>query len=331
MTPDRLALEDFSPLGSRPVVFLDLADHDAGPTAAALRPAQAIIIGLDHSGALPSVDADDFDILLTSRPGPPPPWVFVTDIADVALQLDTAVRAQPIAAATLRQVLRLGEGLSFSDALTLESLAYSTLLGGQAFRTWRSRHPIRHREPDAAPFVLYRREADAVVLSLNRPDVRNAVGAGMRDALFEALTHALDDPTSPTVTVTGAGPSFSAGGDLDEFGTATDLGLAHLVRRMRYPAALLNQLGPRGHVILHGACIGAGIEMGAAAHHRIARPDAFFQLPEIGMGLVPGAGGTVTVPRAIGRHRATFLAISGARIDPQTGLDWGLIHDIVAQ
>lgn len=330
MTLDRLALEEFSPVGSTPVVVLDLADPTSAATAATLRAAQAVVIGSDRAGDLPEIASADFDILLTSRPKAPAPFVSASDSSAVEEQLTAAVRAQPVAASTLRQVLRLDEGRSFDDALTIESLAYSALLGGQAFRDWRTANPARNRQLGPGPLVLYGRVGDAVTLTLDRPEARNAVGAGMRDALFEALAAVIDDPTRPTVTLTGKGPAFSAGGDLDEFGTAQDLGLAHIVRRMRYPASLVHVLGARAVALMHGACIGAGIEIGAAATRRVARPDAFFQLPEVGMGLIPGAGGTVSLPRAIGRHRTAYMALSGDRIGVATALDWGLIHAIEA-
>lgn len=330
MTPDRLALEAFSPVGETPVVVLDLAHRTSAAMARALKSAQAVVIGVDCSGDADVSAPDDFDILLTSRPKAAAPWVQVDDIDAAEQTLVAAVQAQSVASSTLRQILRLGENLSFEQALIVESLAYSTLLGGQGFADWRAAHPSKGRSPGPGPLVLYDRCDDEVILTLNRPQARNAVGASMRDALFNALCSVIDDPTAPSVTLTGAGPAFSAGGDLDEFGSAIDLGQAHIVRAMRSPTALVHALGARARVILHGACIGAGIEIGAAAAHRIARPDAFFQLPEIAMGLVPGAGGTVSVTLAIGRHRTMYMALSGARIDPVTALDWGLVHAIEA-
>jgi enoyl-CoA hydratase/carnithine racemase len=87
-------------------------------------------------------------------------------------------------------------------------------------------------------------------------------------------------------------------------------------------------LGDRIDVDLHGACIGSGLEIAAAAQRRIARDNAFFQLPELKMGLIPGAGGTVTVTRAIGRHRACAMMLSCARIRAETALGWGLVDAI---
>jgi enoyl-CoA hydratase/carnithine racemase len=131
------------------------------------------------------------------------------------------------------------------------------------------------------------------------------------------------------VRLSGAGPDFCSGGDLDEFGSAADLVAAYLVRLDRHPGWLLHQVSERVTVQLHGACIGAGIELPAFAVRVIADRSAFFRLPEVSMGLLPGAGGTVSIPRRIGRWRAAWLALSGARLDPQTALEWGLVDEVL--
>ena len=146
--------------------------------------------------------------------------------------------------------------------------------------------------------------------------------------MVEALEFAAELPDALPVVLTGAGPAFSAGGDLDEFGRADDVGRAHLIRTLRSPARLAHALGGRLTARLHGACVGAGIEVPAAAAHVTARAGTFFRLPEVSMGLIPGAGGTASIPRRIGRQRACFMAISGADIDVEVALGWGLIDAI---
>jgi enoyl-CoA hydratase/carnithine racemase len=74
--------------------------------------------------------------------------------------------------------------------------------------------------------------------------------------------------------------------------------------------------------------VGAGVEVPAAAGRVVAAPDAVFRLPEVAMGLIPGAGGTVSIPRRIGRRRACWLAISGASLDARTALAWGLVDEV---
>jgi enoyl-CoA hydratase/carnithine racemase len=99
---------------------------------------------------------------------------------------------------------------------------------------------------------------------------------------------------------------------------------------LRSCAALLDRLGARASAQLHGACVGSGLEVPAAAALRTATADAWFQLPELRMGLIPGAGGTASVERAIGRHRTAWMLLSAKRIDARQALAWGLVHEIVA-
>ena len=80
---------------------------------------------------------------------------------------------------------------------------------------------------------------------------------------------------------------------------------------------------------VHGACIGAGVELSAFARTVVADPTAFFRLPEVAMGLIPGAGGTVSLPRRIGRQRAAHLAISGNVLEVPTAEGWGLVDRVV--
>jgi enoyl-CoA hydratase/carnithine racemase len=181
------------------------------------------------------------------------------------------------------------------------------------------------------PAVQVRREQGRLYLALNRPERRNAFSAQMRDALVEALHLVLGDASITEVVLNGAGPSFCAGGDLMEFGTLPDPATAHAIRSTRNAARLLAACADRVRVHVHGACVGAGIELAAFAHRVVATEDAFFELPEVGMGLVPGAGGTVSLPRRIGRQRTASLALSGARLDAATARHWGLVDELGAR
>jgi enoyl-CoA hydratase/carnithine racemase len=81
---------------------------------------------------------------------------------------------------------------------------------------------------------------------------------------------------------------------------------------------------------LHGACMGAGIELAAFARRVVAAADAAIGLPEVTLGLIPGAGGTISLPRRIGRHRTALLALSGKNVDAATALEWGLVDEVRA-
>jgi hypothetical protein len=323
---DFLGADRFSALADTPVIVVDAVTwRQPDPDI------QAVCIGVDRTGALPPVDPSQFDVLLTSAPDAPAPWVSkpYEQLAAHVEQLTVAVHKWPVAATTACRVLRLNESVPFAPALEIESFAYSALLGGAEFARW---HAQRRPEPvpqSNAPLVLVDREGDVVTLTLNHPQAQNAMTAEMRDGLHAALATILDDPSEPSVCLQGAGKCFSTGGALAEFGTATDLAQAHVVRTLRSCAALLDRLGARARVRWHGACVGSGLEVAAAAAHRTATADAWFQLPELPMGLIPGAGGTASVARAIGRHRTAWLLLSGKRIDAPKALAWGLVHGIV--
>jgi enoyl-CoA hydratase/carnithine racemase len=173
--------------------------------------------------------------------------------------------------------------------------------------------------------VLTDRAGDRLTIRLNRPANRNALSVEIREALCEALELVLADPTIRTVSISGAGRCFSIGGDLVEFGSGPDPATGHAIRGLRMPARLLADCAERVEFRLHGACIGAGIELPAFGRRVVAKARSFFQLPEITFGLIPGAGGCVSVSRRVGRQRTAYLALSARRISAFKALRWGLI------
>jgi enoyl-CoA hydratase/carnithine racemase len=173
-----------------------------------------------------------------------------------------------------------------------------------------------------------RRDGARLLITLNRPERRNAYGCQLRDALTDALRVAVSDPAITRVVLEGDGPCFCSGGDLDEFGTAPDLVTAHFVRTRAGAGRLIHDLGARIEVRVHGPVIGAGVELAAFAGTVVADPGTTFRLPETSMGLIPGAGGTVSIPRRIGRWRTLYLALTGRAIDAATALAWGLVDRI---
>jgi enoyl-CoA hydratase/carnithine racemase len=256
------------------------------------------------------------------------PCVAVEDPVRAGETLRSAAETNPQAALVLAGVLRAAPSDAVA-ALNVESFAYSTLLGGPEFAGWLMRRGPRPLPPPLQqPPVLVDRDADTLHVTLNRPERRNAYGREMRDALVEALRLAVLDPSIKKVTLTGAGPAFSAGGDLDEFGTAPDLATAHFIRTSAGAGRLLYELADRVEVHVQGSCVGAGVELPAFADRVVARPGTTFRLPEVRMGLIPGAGGTVSLPRRIGRWRTCYLALSGQPLDAATALEWGLIDAI---
>jgi hypothetical protein len=328
---DPEAAEAFSPLNGRPLIIAPIAEAARlAPLARAGSPGAPILVGVDRQGETPAGHAELFDVLLTTAPSPARPWVALSTFGGEAAveALERSASRNPIAASVLATVLRLGETLSFTEALTLESLAYSTLLAGQEFLTWRKSTPIGPPSGDSPPFVRLDRQDEALEITLTRPAAHNALCAALRDELVEALRLPLIDTGVRQVVLRGEGRAFCTGGDLSEFGQASDPAAAHAIRTLRSPARLLAELGPRATVRVHGVVVGSGLEMAAAAARVVAAPHSVFRLPEVSMGLIPGAGGTVSVPRRIGRHRAAFMALSGLDVRTSTALGWGLIDAV---
>nr|WSY49210.1 enoyl-CoA hydratase/isomerase family protein [Streptomyces sp. NBC_00886] len=305
-----------------PFLVVDLDRIPAHETEA--RDRDRVVVGV---AAKPTDVVGGFDVLLTGVPDPPRPWVGCADPYATARQLRHVVDNRPAASLALVQVLRMGGGLPVPDRLILESLAYSTLQGGVDFRAWLAAAPRRTPRPAETP-VRLDRDGSSLSITLDRPWVRNAFDAATRDALCEALQVAVSDPSIARVDLYGHGPAFCSGGDLAEFGTSRDPAQAHLVRVHRSPGALLDRCAPRVTAHLHGACVGAGIELAAFAGRVVAAPDTVIRLPEIGMGLIPGAGGTASIPVRVGRERTAYLALSGVELSVGEALRWGLVDEI---
>lgn len=256
--------------------------------------------------------------------------VQVDDLDNAAATLQSAVDRTPQACVVLGQVLRQTAQLDCARGLAAEAAAYSMLLTGGEFARWLAGRPepATPAVPSHSPVQVHR-IGGRLSLVLNQPERRNALSVRMREALYEALELAVLDETVDEVQLSGAGPAFCSGGDLDEFGVATDMVAAYLVRLDRAPWRLIDRLRERIAVEVHGAAVGAGAEMAAFAGRVVASPESFFLLPEVEMGLIPGAGGTVSVPRRVGRWRAAWMMLSGNRIDATTALCWGLVDEFV--
>ncbi|HZM32660.1 MAG TPA: enoyl-CoA hydratase/isomerase family protein [Acidimicrobiales bacterium] len=260
----------------------------------------------------------------------------MADVVDVVVPpgdddlaaIEATVGSTPLAATALALLLRAGPAGSVEAGLVAESAVYSTLQAGPEFAAWRARRPVVERPAPDTPVVDVERHGTRLDVVLDRPEVRNALDARLRDELCEALTLAVVDPAITEVHLRGNGPSFCAGGDLDEFGSLPDPATAHLVRLTRSPARLLAALAPRVTAHLHGACMGSGIELPAFARRVVAHPDTVVGLPELGLGLIPGAGGTVSLPARIGRHRTALLALTARPVDAPTAHAWGLVDGI---
>ena len=239
------------------------------------------------------------------------------------------VRRSPVASASLALLLRQELYDRPLGGLVAESALYSALQAGPEFARWLAPRSDHGGAEDDKRLTI-RRVDDVLYITLARPARHNALDAKMRDYLHDALLLAMSEP-SLRVVLDGSGPSFCSGGDLAEFGSSSDPASAHVVRLTHSLARLLLLLGPRTESRVHGVCIGAGVELPAFTHRMVGAEDSLFALPELGMGLIPGAGGTVSLPRRIGRQRTLLLALHGHPISASIALRWGLLDAIEEQ
>lgn len=182
------------------------------------------------------------------------------------------------------------------------------------------------------PIVLYRVDGAVAWLTLNRPARINALNMEMRDDLFEALSAFNEDPELRVAVISGAGErGFCAGADLIEFGTAPSQAVARRSRQRRDLWGLIASIRKPIVAALHGYVIGAGLEIACLCDVRVASDDAVFAMPEVTIGMIPGAGGTQTFPRAIGIGRAMkqLLANRTDRMPADQALAAGLVHRVV--
>jgi enoyl-CoA hydratase/carnithine racemase len=330
MLADPALAETISAAAGCPLVTVEVPNATRGRWLDGLDttalPAVVLVVAADPA-CLPAGAVNAADVILTEDDCAPSPFIAPPAGLDAAMeQLDARLAVNPVAGTALALQLRISAGLSVPAGLIAESATYSALQAGAEFRRWRASRPAREPEPDTGR-VIVENSAGALRITLARPARRNAVDWRMRDALAEALAAAVGAPDI-RVLLRGDGPDFCAGGDLDEFGSRPDPALAHLIRLTRSPAMLLHTLADRTTAFLHGACLGAGIELPAFAASVRATADSRIGLPEIGLGLIPGAGGTVSLARRIGRWRTAFLALTGATISAEQALRWGLIDAI---
>jgi enoyl-CoA hydratase/carnithine racemase len=255
--------------------------------------------------------------------------VSVDSVPEALTELTQRCQRWPHASSVCDDVLRsVHPGGPTLAAVVTESLAYSTLQAGPEFARWLSeRGPARMSE--IADPVQTQRDGGTLRIRFNRPQRHNAFSTDARAALLEALIVARLDPSVTGIVLSGNGPSFCSGGDLAEFGTFADPASAHLARTRHSPAlaldALTARLGRACRAEVHGRVLGSGLEMAAFCGWIQAHDDSVFGLPELSLGLIPGAGGTVSITRRIGRWRTAYLVLSGRTVGADTALAWGLV------
>ena len=166
------------------------------------------------------------------------------------------------------------------------------------------------------------RRGRVAVLTVNNPPV-NALSQHVRQGLDEGLKKAVDDPAVSAIVITCAGRTFIAGADITEFGKPPTPPSLHAV------LDVIERSSKPVIAAIHGTALGGGLEVTLACHYRVGVKDARFGLPEVKLGLLPGAGGTQRLPRVVGVEKALSMMVSGDPIRAEEALKHGLLDEIV--
>jgi len=178
--------------------------------------------------------------------------------------------------------------------------------------------------------LIYEKKDYIAYLTLNRPEALNVYNIQMRDDLYEVLSAIRDDDEVRVAIFKGAGEkAFCAGADLSEFITAPSPIIARHVRFERDVWGLFLSVPQPLLAALHGYVLGSGIEIALCCDIRIASEDVRFGLPEVGLGIIPAAGGTQTLPRTIGRGRALEMLLTNRWLSGEEAFQYGLVNQIV--
>lgn len=174
--------------------------------------------------------------------------------------------------------------------------------------------------------VLSSRDGAVLTITLNRPEVYNAINRALHEALAAALREA-GDPEVRAVVLTGAGRGFCAGQDLREFQELPG-GVGQALEETYHPnIRAIRSLEKPVIAAVNGACAGAGLSLACACDVRVASSNASFVPGFIGIGLVPDAGGTWFIHRLLGFSRAFEWMVSNRRLSSSEALEWGLVSE----
>jgi enoyl-CoA hydratase/carnithine racemase len=178
--------------------------------------------------------------------------------------------------------------------------------------------------------IIYEKKNGLAYVTLNRPHALNAYNLKMRDELYQVLEALRDDPEVRVAIFRGAGErAFCAGADLSEFLTAPSPLVARRVRWERDVWGLFLSIAKPLIAAVHGYVLGSGLEIALCCDIRLASDDAQFGLPEVGLGIIPAAGGSQTLPRVIGGAKALEILLSGRWLGAEEALNLKLVNRLV--
>ena len=181
-------------------------------------------------------------------------------------------------------------------------------------------------------FVKVETRDELAVITVNRPDKLNALNAETVNQLRAALEQVAADQSVRAVILTGAGEkSFVAGADIAELAKMSPLSGIDVSRQGQDAFRFMETMRKPVIAAVNGFALGGGLELALACHFRVASENAKFGLPEVKLGIIPGYGGTIRLPRVVGRGRALELMLTGEMIDAQEAYRIGLVNHVYPQ
>jgi enoyl-CoA hydratase len=181
----------------------------------------------------------------------------------------------------------------------------------------------------AEPLVLVERDAPIAVVRLNRPEQLNALSDELMEALVSALQELDADDAVRCIVLGGSERAFAAGADIGELARTTAIELYLSQRVDRWDA--IRALGTPLVAAVSGFCLGGGCELALSCDLIVASENARFGQPETGLGIIPGAGGTQRLPRAVGKAVAMDMVLTGRVLTAREALVAGLVARVVAK
>lgn len=180
--------------------------------------------------------------------------------------------------------------------------------------------------------ILLTKEATLAILTINRPEKMNALNTDTIRELHQAFSHLDADAGIRVILLTGKGErAFVAGADISEFAHfSVKEGKALSANGQQQLFDFVEKLNTPVIAAINGYALGGGLELAMACHFRVASHNARLGLPEVSLGLIPGYGGTQRLPQLIGKGRAFEMIMTGAMIEAETAMDYGLVNHVTA-
>ncbi len=252
--------------------------------------------------------------------------VRVADPVAVVESIRRNAAANASAALAFDTLLRINAKSTVREGLLAESFARAMLLAGGDYRRWLRSLPDSDPARQATGPARLERQGSVVEIRLPATTGQSGLDRSARLQLAGSLRGL--GPGVSRIRLSGDGSDFWGVIHADDVLTPEEIAAAHISRMADNLGAALY---PHRHEMtaqIRGRCVGMGLELAALAHNVSATADAVFQLPQLRMGLVPAAGGTVSLTRRIGRWRTAYLALSAATIDAQTAYRWRLVDEL---